>query len=305
MPPDLGPAGHAQGERVGPYTGRMTFAVLLQYLLPHRALSRLVYWATRWTWRPWKNFLIGQIVTRYKVDMTEAAQPDPFAYQHFNAFFTRKLKPHARREDADPTALISPADGRISQAGRIVDGRIFQAKGQSYTAAELLGDEVAAEPYRNGDFVTIYLSPRDYHRVHMPLGGTLRETVHVPGRIFSVAPFAVEAIPRLFARNERLVCHFDSPHGPFVAVMVGAVLVSSVATVWDGLVIPPYASVIGRKWFAGQGITLARFAEMARFNMGSTVILLLPPGMIELDALQPQQTVKLGQRLGRRPLPGN
>ncbi|MCX7514836.1 archaetidylserine decarboxylase [Frateuria sp. STR12] len=281
----------------------MTFAVLVQYLLPHRALSRVVYWATRWTWRPWKNFLIGQIVHRYKVDMDEAAQPDPFAYQHFNAFFTRKLKPHARREDADPTALISPADGRISQAGRIVDGRIFQAKGQSYTAAELLGDDAAAEPYRNGDFLTIYLSPRDYHRVHMPLGGTLRETVHVPGRIFSVAPFAVEAIPRLFARNERLVCHFDGPQGPFVAVMVGAVLVSSVATVWDGLVIPPYASHIRSKSFAGQDITLARFAEMARFNMGSTVILLLPPGMIELDELKPQQTVKLGQRLGRRPLP--
>ena len=281
----------------------MTFAVLVQYLLPHRALSRVVYWATRWTWRPWKNFLIGQIVDRYKVDMDEAAQPDPFAYQHFNAFFTRTLKPNARHEDGDSTALISPADGRISQAGRIVDGRIFQAKGQDYTAAELLGDEEAAAPYRDGDFVTIYLSPRDYHRVHMPLGGTLRETVHVPGRIFSVAPFAVEAIPRLFARNERLVCHFDSPNGPFVAVMVGAVLVSSVATVWDGLVIPPYASSIRRKSFVGQGITLGRFAEMARFNMGSTVILLLPPGMIELDALQPQQTVKLGQRLGRRPLP--
>jgi phosphatidylserine decarboxylase len=139
--------------------------------------------------------------------------------------------------------------------------------------------------------------------VHMPLGGTLRETVHVPGRIFSVAPFAVEAIPRLFARNERLVCHFDSPHGPFVAVMVGAVLVSSVATVWDGLVIPPYAAQIRRKSFAGEAITLARFAEMARFNMGSTVIVLLPRGLIELDDLKPQQTVKLGQRLGRRPLP--
>lgn len=279
----------------------MTFAVLLQYLLPHRALSRVVYWAARWTWRPWKNFLIGQIVRRYAVDMSEAAQPDPFAYQHFNAFFTRRLKPDARREDADPEALVSPADGRISQAGRIVDGRIFQAKGQAYTAAELLGDPAAAEPYRNGDFVTIYLSPRDYHRVHMPLAGTLRETVHVPGRIFSVAPFAVEAIPRLFARNERLVCHFDSPRGPFVAVMVGAVLVSSVATVWDGLVIPPYASRIRRKSFEGQGVTLARFAEMARFNMGSTVILLLPPGRVALDALAPQQAVKLGQRLGRQP----
>lgn len=277
----------------------MTFKVLLQYLLPHRALSRVVYWATRWTFGPWKNFLIGQIVRRYQVDMGQAAQPDPFAYQHFNAFFTRKLRPDARRADADPLALLSPADGRISQSGRIVDGRIFQAKGQEYTAAELLGDEAAAAPYRNGRFATIYLSPRDYHRVHMPLAGTLKETVHVPGRIFSVAPFAVEAIPRLFARNERLVCHFESERGPFVAVMVGAILVSSVATVWDGLVIPPYASSIRRKSFAGQNISLERFAEMARFNMGSTVILLLPDGMAEFDQLQPQQVVSVGQRLGR------
>jgi len=277
----------------------MTFKVFLQYILPHRALSRVVYWATRWTFAPWKNWLIGTIVRNYAVNMAEAAQPDPLAYQHFNAFFTRKLRPDARRADADPAALLSPADGRISQSGAIVDGRIFQAKGQDYTAAELLGgDEAAAAPYRNGRFVTVYLSPRDYHRVHMPLKGTLRETVHVPGRIFSVAPFAVEAIPRLFARNERLVCHFDGEHGPFVVVMVGAILVSSVATVWDGLVIPPYAASIRRKSFAGQGVTLERFAEMARFNMGSTVIVLLPAGGATLDTLQPQQVVRVGQQIG-------
>lgn len=276
----------------------MTFKVFLQYILPHRALSRVVYWATRWTFAPWKNFLIGKIVRSYQVDMTEAAQPDPFAYPHFNAFFTRKLRPDARRADAAPGALVAPADGRISQAGPIVDGHIFQAKGQDYTAAELLGDETAAAPYRNGRFITIYLSPRDYHRVHMPLRGVLRETVHIPGRIFSVAPFAVNAIPRLFARNERLVCHFDGAHGPFTVVMVGAILVSSVATVWDGLVIPPYAPSIRRKSFAGQNITLERFAEMARFNMGSTVIVLLPQGAAELDTLSSQQAIKVGQRLG-------
>ncbi|SFL00996.1 archaetidylserine decarboxylase [Rhodanobacter glycinis] len=281
----------------------MTFKVFLQYALPHRFLSRLIYWATRWTFAPWKNWLIGTIVRNYHVDMTEAVQPDALAYQHFNAFFTRKLKAGARQADADPAALISPADGRISQAGTIVDGRIFQAKGQDYTAAELLGgSEAEAAPYRNGRFVTVYLSPRDYHRVHMPLKGTLKETVHVPGRIFSVAPFAVEAIPRLFARNERLVCHFEGEHGPFVVVMVGAILVSSVATVWDGLVIPPYASSIRRKSFEGQGITLERFAEMARFNMGSTVIMLLPEGTAELDALQPQQPIQVGQRLGKAAL---
>jgi phosphatidylserine decarboxylase len=276
----------------------MTFKVFLQYILPHRALSRVVYWATRWTFAPWKNFLVGKIVRSYQVDMTEAAQPDPFAYSHFNAFFTRKLRPDARRADTAPDALIAPADGRISQAGPIVDGRIFQAKGQDYTAAELLGDEAASAPYRNGRFITIYLSPRDYHRVHMPLRGVLKETVHIPGRIFSVAPFAVNAIPRLFARNERLVCHFDGAHGPFAVVMVGAILVSSVATVWDGLVIPPYAPSIRRKSFAGQNITLDRFAEMARFNMGSTVIVLLPEGVVELDTLTSQQAIKVGQRLG-------
>lgn len=277
----------------------MTFNVFLQYILPHRALSRVVYWATRWTFAPWKNWLIATIVRNYNVNMAEAAQPDALAYQHFNAFFTRKLRPDARQADTDPAALISPADGRISQSGAIVDGRIFQAKGQEYTAGELLGgDEAAATPYRNGSFVTVYLSPRDYHRVHMPLKGTLLETVHVPGRIFSVAPFAVEAIPRLFARNERLVCHFNGEHGPFVVVMVGAILVSSVATVWDGLVIPPYASSIRRKSFTGQNITLERFAEMARFNMGSTVVMLLPEGTARLDALQPQQAVQVGQRIG-------
>ncbi len=279
----------------------MTFNVLLQYVLPHRALSRVVYRATRWTFAPWKNWLIGTVVRNYAVDMSEAAEPDARAYPHFNAFFTRALRPDARLADADPAAVLSPADGRISQTGRIVEGRIFQAKGHSYTAAELLGgDEAAAAPYRDGWFINVYLSPRDYHRVHMPLHGTLRETVHVPGRIFSVAPFAVAAIPRLFARNERLVCHFDGEHGPFAVVLVGALLVSSVSTVWDGLVIPPYASSIRRKSFAGQHITLERCAELGRFNMGSTVIVLLPAGRTVLDdGLQPQQAVRVGQRLGR------
>ncbi|HET7359999.1 MAG TPA: archaetidylserine decarboxylase, partial [Rhodanobacteraceae bacterium] len=153
-------------------------------------------------------------------------------------------------------------------------------------------------PYRNGRFATIYLAPRDYHRVHMPLDGELLETVHVPGRIFSVAPFAVEAIPRLFARNERLVCHFRGEHGPFAVVMVGAVLVSSVSTAWDGLTIPPYAAHIVRGDCRGRGVRLPRFAEMGRFNMGSTVIVLLPDGAARWDALVPQQAVRVGQRLG-------
>ena len=275
-------------------------AVALQYLLPHRLLSRFALYAANWRWRPWKNWLIGLVVRRFNVDMDEAAQPDQRAYPSFGAFFTRALKPGARVADPDPRALLMPADGRISQLGRIEQGRIFQAKGQSYTAAELLGDADAAKPFADGWFATIYLAPRDYHRVHMPWTGTLRETLHVPGRIFSVAPFAVQAIPRLFARNERLVCHFDTDFGPMCVVMVGAVLVSGVETVWSGVEIPRYASRPIRKDWRGKSIALERFAEMARFNYGSTVIVLLPKGHVEFDgSLRAEQAVRLGQRLGR------
>lgn len=277
----------------------MSPMVLLQYVLPHRLLSRIVYWATRWTWRPWKDFLISTVVKVYKVDMAEAVEPDPTAYPFFNAFFTRALKTSARTPPSDPRALACPADGRVSQAGRIATGRIFQAKGQDYSAAELLGDEEAAALYRDGSFATIYLSPRDYHRVHMPLTGTLVETLHIPGRIFSVAPFTVAAVPRLFARNERLVCHFDRESGPFVVVLVGAMLVSSVETVWGGLEIPPYASTTVRRDYRGCDIRLDRFAELGRFNMGSTVIVLFPQS-IELDQwLMADVPVRVGQSVGR------
>jgi len=277
----------------------MAPSVLLQYLLPHRFLSRLVLWATRVRWRPWKNLLIGQISRRFAVDLGEALDPSPDAYPHFNAFFTRALKPGARQPDPDPQSLLLPADGRISQAGRIEGGRIFQAKGQSFTAAELLGDEAAAAAYAEGWFANVYLSPRDYHRVHMPWAGRLTRTVHVPGRLFSVAPWAVEAIPRLFARNERLVCHFETDFGPMCSVMVGALLVSGVETVWNGVDIPRYADrPIVREW-RDRDIRLDRFAEMARFNMGSTVILLFPRDAVRLDAFSHTQPVRVGQRLGQ------
>lgn len=277
----------------------MPLSILFQYLLPHRLLSRIVFHATRWTWRPWKDFLIRQITRRFDVDMSEAAQTDLSSYTHFNAFFTRLLKPGARPIESDPGALLCPADGRISQAGPISAGRIFQAKGQDFTAAELLGDETAAEPYHSGQFITVYLSPRDYHRVHMPLAGTLVETLHVPGRIFSVAPLAVECIPRLFARNERLVCHFIGERGPFALVLVGALLVSSVSTVWGNLEIPPYASKIRRRDYRASNIRLERGAEMGRFNMGSTVILLLPSGGPTLDsALAAEQAMRVGRGIG-------
>lgn len=278
----------------------MRMSVALQYCLPHGFLSRIVYWATRWTWRPWKNFLIGTVVKNYRVDMSDALEPDPFAYPYFNAFFTRALKPGARVAPADANAIACPADGRISQIGRIKNGRILQAKAHDYTVDELLGDVATAEPYRDGSFITVYLSPRDYHRVHAPLSGTLRETLHIPGRIFSVSPSAVEDVPRLFARNERLVCHFDGERGPFVVIMVGAMLVSGIETVWSGIEVPPYANATQRKNWMDRKIRLQRFDELGRFNMGSTVIVLLPPGSAELStALVPETAVKVGDSIGQ------
>ncbi|WP_305806039.1 archaetidylserine decarboxylase [Stenotrophomonas sp. YIM B06876] len=278
----------------------MSLVTTLSYALPHRLLSsmarRLAYSSnprlSRW--------LIDIVTERFKVNLAEAANPDPRSYSSFNAFFTRALKPGARVPDADPRTLLMPADGRISQLGPIEHGRIFQAKGQSFTAAELLGDAAAATPFHNGLFATVYLSPRDYHRVHMPWTGTLRETVHVPGRLFSVGPDAVANVPGVFARNERLVCHFDTDFGPMVSVMVGALLVSGVETVWSGEEIPAYGDRITRKDYRGKGITIERFAEMARFNYGSTVIVLLPPGVAELaTGLGAESPVQLGQALAK------
>ncbi|HEY0333187.1 MAG TPA: archaetidylserine decarboxylase [Stenotrophomonas sp.] len=278
----------------------MSFTTALTYALPHRLLSSLARKLAYSTDPRTKQWLIDTVVRRFGVDLDEAAQSDPKAYPSFNAFFTRALKPGVRQPDADPRTLVMPADGRISQLGPIRDGRIFQAKGQSFTAAELLGDEAAALPFREGLYATVYLSPRDYHRVHMPWTGTLRETVHVPGRLFSVGPDAVRNVPRLFARNERLVCHFDTEFGPMASVMVGALLVSGVETVWSGEEIPAYGDRITHKDYRGQGIVLERFAEMARFNYGSTVIVLLPPGVAELaPALQAESAVRLGEALAR------
>jgi phosphatidylserine decarboxylase len=274
-------------------------AVVLQYVLPHRLLSRLACAVAQVRWRPFKNWLITLVVRKFDVDIAEAEQPDALAYPSFNAFFTRALKSGARVADADPNALLMPADGKISQVGRIEAGNLFQAKGHSYSAAELLGDESTAALFADGSFATIYLSPRDYHRVHMPWTGTLRETLHVPGRLFTVAPWGVREIPRLFARNERLVCHFDCDFGPLCVVMVGALLVSGVETVWGGVEIPPYGSRIVRKDYRGKNIRLERFAEMARFNYGSTVIVLWPKDKARLTTgLVGEQPVRLGQRLG-------
>lgn len=283
----------------------MSLSTRLTHVLPHRLLSsmarRLAYSenprASAW--------LIDTVTRRFGVDLAEAEQSDPRSYRSFNAFFTRALREGARQPDPDSRALLMPADGRISQAGTIGSGdqagRIFQAKGQSFTTTELLADAEAARVYEGGVFATVYLSPRDYHRVHMPWTGTLLETAHVPGRLFSVGPAAVTHVPRLFARNERLVCHFDTSFGPMAVVMVGAMLVSGVETVWSGVEIPQYGRDVRRIDYRGRGITLERFAEMARFNYGSTVIVLLPPGVAELAPdLAAEAAVKLGQRLATR-----
>ena len=270
----------------------------LTHVLPHRVLSSLARRLAYSRHPRLRRRLIDTVTRRFGVDLSEALESDPHAYESFNAFFTRALKPGARRPDPDPRALLMPADGRISQCGAVERGRIFQAKGQSYTAAELLADAQAAAPYADGLFATVYLSPRDYHRVHMPWTGRLRRTVHVPGRLFSVGPAAVREVPRLFARNERLVCHFDCDFGPMAVVMVGALLVSGVETVWSGIEIPRYGKAVTAKDYRNQSIVLERFAEMARFNYGSTVIVLLPPGVASLAAdLSAESPVRLGQRL--------
>jgi phosphatidylserine decarboxylase len=283
----------------------------LTYVLPHRLLSSLARKLAYSTDPKTKQWLIDTVVRRFGVDLSEAAEPQASAYPSFNAFFTRALKPGARTPDPDPRAILMPADGRISECGHIgranegvlheEPGHIFQAKGHGFTTAELLADETAAAAFDGGVYATVYLSPKDYHRVHMPWTGRLRETVHVPGRLFSVGTDAVGAVSKLFARNERLVCHFDTDFGPMAVVMVGALLVSGVETVWSGIEIPPYGGPVTVKDYRGEDIVLERFSEMARFNYGSTAIVLLPKGVAELAGnLRAESPVRLGERLAIR-----
>ena len=276
------------------------FKGLIFHLFPHHRVSRMTYWLTRrqgWSRRP----MISLFVRFFKVDMSEAAESNPLAYPTFNAFFIRAMKPDVRPIAPGSDIIVSAADGRVSQAGGIADGRIFQAKGHSYTVEELLGgDSLLAAPFRHGRFITIYLSPRDYHRVHMPLDGLLETMVYVPGRLFSVAPYAVTVIPRLFARNERMAALFSSNRGRFAVVMIGAVNVAAIETAWHGLVTPPRAASVRRCDYRGRNLHYERGAEIARFNMGSTAILLFEESMAELDpALAPESSLRMGQAIGR------
>jgi phosphatidylserine decarboxylase len=271
--------------------------VALQHVLPKQAITRLAGRAAGLQGGAATTSVIRWFIRRYGVDMAEAAQPDPAAYASFNDFFTRALKASARPlASAD---WLCPVDGAISQFGAIDAGRIFQAKGHDFTAAALLGgDAEMAAPFLGGHFATLYLSPRDYHRIHMPTGGRLVTMVYVPGELYSVNPATARGVPGLFARNERVVCLFEGAHGPFAMVLVGATVVGSMATVWHGVVNPP-RSASPRRWdYHASPVGLARGEEMGRFLLGSTVVMLLPPGPWRFNPQwQPGGAVRMGQAM--------
>lgn len=276
-------------------------AVLPQYLLPKQALTNFMGRVARLHGGTWTTVLIQRFIQRYGVDMSEAAEPDPAAYASFNDFFTRALRKGARPLAKAP--WICPVDGAVSQLGTIEDGQIFQAKGHHYSAQTLLGgDAELAAQFQHGHFATLYLSPRDYHRIHMPCAGRLLHMMHVPGALFSVNPTTARGVPGLFARNERVVCVFEGPHGPFVMVLVGATIVGSMATSWHGMVNPPRTGALRRWDYKERTIRLAQGEEMGRFLLGSTVVLLLPPGPLQFNPeWQAGHPVRLGQTMASRP----
>ncbi|MBO6753390.1 MULTISPECIES: archaetidylserine decarboxylase [Spongiibacter] len=276
-----------------------TTFIILQYLLPQHLLSRLVGKLAECR-LPWlKNLLIRRFITQYKVDMSEAVDSAPEAYANFNAFFTRALKDGARPIADAP--VVCPADGAISQLGEINRGRIFQAKGQDYSLQTLLGDDKAlTAEFDGGSFATIYLSPRDYHRVHMPVDGTLRSMTYVPGKLFSVNTTTAENVRSLFARNERAICVFDTEFGPMAMILVGAMIVAGIETVWDGQVAPPPRQLTTRS-YPQEAPTLKKGEEMGRFKLGSTVILLFGKDKIDwLDKFEALTPTRLGEALAER-----
>jgi len=280
---------------------KQKFLKLLFYVIPHHAVSRVVYLVTRLR-GPQVKPMIAWFVKSYGVDMTDAEQPEIGYYRTFNEFFTRSLKQDIRPIAPGDNTLACPCDGTVSQAGPIRSGAILQAKGRAYSALELLGgDKAMATEFANGHFATIYLAPYDYHRMHMPLDAKPVRMIHVPGRLFSVAEWTVEQIPRLFARNERLVCYFESAAGPLAMVLVGAINVSAIETVWTGQVVPPRAKKISEFDYSHTRKTISKGDEMGRFNMGSTVILLTGSNVEWLPHIKNGQKVKMGQLIGHFP----
>ena len=288
-------------------TLRARLFVAMQYLLPQHLLSRQVHRLARSRVKPLKNALIGAFVRHFRPDMSDAADPEPRDYPSFNAFFTRSLRPGSRPCDPDPRALTSPVDGTVSQIGRLEGFTVLQAKGRDYSVEALLGGARHwAERFAGGSFATLYLAPYNYHRVHMPAAATLREAWFIPGRLFSVNAATAAAVPRLFPRNERVVCAFEEGALAFALALVGALFVGSIATVWHGDVTPrsPRRAAQLPRENARAPQRLDRGAELGRFNMGSTVILLLPPGTAQwLPALQPGSPVRVGQTLAWRQPP--
>lgn len=273
------------------------YAVLHQYLLPKKALTQFAGLVAHWKGGRWTSMIIRDFVRRYGVDMSEAHNPDIASYRSFNEFFTRSL-----RADARPVAnaeIVSPVDGAISQLGPIDDDQVFQAKGRTYSATALLGgDAELARHFRHGLFATLYLSPRDYHRVHMPCEGRLRRMIHVPGDLFSVNPVTARGVDGLFARNERVVCVFDSEQGAFAMVLVGATIVGSIETVWHGIVNTSRTGKLKEWSYADQDIRLAKGAEMGRFLLGSTVVLLFPQNRCHLNPdWVPEREIRQGEAM--------
>ena len=270
----------------------------LQILLPHHLLSRGMEWLTRRRWPLFKNLFIRIFIRLYGVDMNQALHNDPKHYRSFNEFFTRELAPGVRPFDDTPGTVVCPVDGTISQCGDIVADQIFQAKGIDYSLSKLLGgaDDII-EQFRDGRFATIYLSPRDYHRIHMPVTGTLRETIYIPGRLFSVNRRTTHNLPELFTRNERLVTLFDTEFGLMALILVGALFVSGIETVWGGKITRSHASPQRRHFNENPAITLNRGQEMGRFNMGSTVILLFNASVNLTDDSIADMPVNMGQTI--------
>ena len=275
--------------------------VLSQYITPQLGVSNLAGRLADNDRSPaLKNRVIKWFIGRYGVDMSEAAEPNPEAYATFNDFFTRELKPGIRPLADGEKTLVSPVDGAISQLGQVTGDRVFQAKGQSFSLSELLGgEEATTAPFADGEFSTIYLSPKDYHRIHMPMAGTLRQMIHVPGKLFSVNPVTAENVPNLFARNERVVCIFDTASGPMALVLVGAMIVGSVETRWAGVVVPGSRQVTSTLYEGEQTISFDKGEEMGRFRLGSTVIVVMPKGAVSWNSNQVAgKTVRMGEAFG-------
>lgn len=274
--------------------------IALQHILPQHFLSKMMWHLTRCEYKWLLKLILPLFIRQFKVNMDEAKNTDWRSYTSFNNFFTRELAESARTITTDEKEIASPVDGAVSQMGNINEDLIFQAKGHAYSLKQLLGDrEELGGIFKNGSFNTIYLSPKDYHRIHMPLDGTLKEMIHVPGELFSVNPTTVENVPALFARNERVICLFDTAAGPMAIILVGAIFVGSIETVWHGEVTPPSCKAIRNWLYEDETISYAKGQEMGRFNMGSTVILLHAENKIEWDSeLKAEQVVRLGEVIG-------